>query len=173
MMDERVYERTLPAAVIFQGEDDRILRGHKSTVPARQFERHKRRHRVSRVLSFFSSRRNWNSFTPLAAGECAPPPPPLVGGGEVTLAGGRGAGEVPIPTNGHPLWCSVYISNLWEKTTLQGGQGELATWWRRRHPWTWCRCTWPSRAWWSVQSPPWRRRPSSPAPHTWKYEGLA
>jgi hypothetical protein len=26
------------------------------------------------VLSFFSSRRNWDSPTPLAAGECAPPP---------------------------------------------------------------------------------------------------
>jgi hypothetical protein len=31
-------------------------------------------HRVGRVLSFFSSRRNWDSPTPLAAGECAPPP---------------------------------------------------------------------------------------------------
>jgi hypothetical protein len=31
-----------------------------------------------RVLSFFSSRRNWNSPTPLAAGECTPPPHPLV-----------------------------------------------------------------------------------------------
>ncbi len=27
------------------------------------------------MLSFFTSRRNWNSPTPLAAGECAPPPP--------------------------------------------------------------------------------------------------
>jgi hypothetical protein len=31
-------------------------------------------HRVGRVLSFFSSHRNWDSPTPLAAGECAPPP---------------------------------------------------------------------------------------------------
>jgi hypothetical protein len=28
------------------------------------------RHRVGRVLSFLSSRRNWDSPTPLAAGEC-------------------------------------------------------------------------------------------------------
>jgi hypothetical protein len=31
-------------------------------------------HRVSRVLSFFSSRRNWDSPTPSPAGECALPP---------------------------------------------------------------------------------------------------
>ncbi len=31
-------------------------------------------HRVGRVLSFFSSRRNWDSPTPSPAGECAPPP---------------------------------------------------------------------------------------------------
>jgi len=31
-------------------------------------------HTVGRVLSFFSSRRNRDSPTPLAAGECAPPP---------------------------------------------------------------------------------------------------
>ncbi len=32
------------------------------------------RHRVGRVLSFFSSRGIWDSPTSLAAGECAPPP---------------------------------------------------------------------------------------------------
>ncbi len=31
-------------------------------------------HRVGRVLSFFSSRRNWDSPNPAPAGECAPPP---------------------------------------------------------------------------------------------------
>jgi hypothetical protein len=31
-------------------------------------------HRVGRVLSFFSSRRNWDSPNPSPAGECAPPP---------------------------------------------------------------------------------------------------
>jgi hypothetical protein len=49
------------------------------TCPA-AFTREKKRtiecwsHRVGRVLSFFSSRLNWDSPTPLAAGECAPPP---------------------------------------------------------------------------------------------------
>jgi hypothetical protein len=37
------------------------------------------------------------------------PPPPLVRGGG-TLAYGRGVGEVPIPTRGYTLWCSIYIS---------------------------------------------------------------
>ncbi len=71
-------------------------------------------HRVGRVLSLFSSRRNLNSPTPLAAGECAPrapPPHPLVRG-EGTLACGRGVGGVPIPTRRHTLWCSVNISTL-------------------------------------------------------------
>jgi hypothetical protein len=31
-------------------------------------------HRVGRVLSFFSSRRNWDSPNPSSAGECDPPP---------------------------------------------------------------------------------------------------
>ncbi len=34
-------------------------------------------HRVGRVPSFFSSRRNWDSPNPSPVGECAPPPPPL------------------------------------------------------------------------------------------------
>ncbi len=45
-------------------------------------------HRVDRVLSFFSSRRNWDSPTPSTSGECDPPP--LVrGGGTHSLAGER------------------------------------------------------------------------------------
>ncbi len=32
------------------------------------------RHKVGRVLSFFSSRRNWDSPNPSPAGECVPPP---------------------------------------------------------------------------------------------------
>ncbi len=32
------------------------------------------KHRVGRVLSFFSSRRNWDSLNPSPAGECAPLP---------------------------------------------------------------------------------------------------
>ncbi len=69
------------------------------------------RHRVGRVLSFFSSRRNWDSPPPLAAGECAPPT--LWSGGEGTLACGLRGGGVPIPTRGHTLWCSINISTLW------------------------------------------------------------
>jgi len=43
-------------------------------------------HRVGRVLSFFSSRRNWDSPTPLSAGECAPPP----------FGGGGGVGQTRL-----------------------------------------------------------------------------
>jgi hypothetical protein len=42
-------------------------------------------HRVDRVLSFFSSRRNWDSPNPSPAGECASPPP-VLGGGAHSLA---------------------------------------------------------------------------------------
>ncbi len=46
-------------------------------------------HRVGRVLSFFSSRRNWDSPNPSPAGECVPP---LLGGGANSLAR-EGLGE--------------------------------------------------------------------------------
>jgi hypothetical protein len=66
--------------------------------------------RVGRVLSFFSSRRNWDSPNPSPAGECAPP----ASGGSGTLAGERGGGRVPIPTREHTLWYSVNIVHtLW------------------------------------------------------------
>ncbi len=42
-------------------------------------------HRVGRVLSFFSSRRNWDSPNPSSPGECAPPPPPVMSGGAHSL----------------------------------------------------------------------------------------
>ncbi len=45
-------------------------------------------HRVVRVLSFFSSRRNWDSPTPSPAGACAP----LCGTGEKNTAGEGGGG---------------------------------------------------------------------------------
>jgi hypothetical protein len=67
-------------------------------------------HRVGRVLSFFFSRRNWDSPTLSPAGECAPPPPGS--GGRGTLAGERGVGRVPIPTRGHTLWHSLSIRTL-------------------------------------------------------------
>jgi hypothetical protein len=48
-------------------------------------------HRVGRVLSFFSSRRNWDSPKLSPAGECAPLPP-FLGGGAHSLAR-EGLGE--------------------------------------------------------------------------------
>ncbi len=50
-----------------------------------------------RVLSFFSSRQNWDSPNPSHAGECAPLLVP--GGGAHLLARERG-GRVPVPTCG-------------------------------------------------------------------------
>ncbi len=47
-------------------------------------------HRVGRVLSFFSCRRNWDSPIPSTAGECAPPT--FGSGGPHSLAG-EGVGE--------------------------------------------------------------------------------
>ncbi len=67
------------------------------------------KHRAGRVLSFFSSRRNWDSPNPSSAGECVPPGSERRG----TLAGERGGGRVPIPTRGHTLWYSLYVCNLW------------------------------------------------------------
>jgi hypothetical protein len=69
--------------------------------------------RVGRVLSFFSSRRNWDSPNPSPAGECAPPP--VLGGGAPrgTLACEKGVGRVPVPTRGHTLSYSLYIRTLW------------------------------------------------------------
>ncbi len=66
-------------------------------------------HRVGTVLSFFSSRRYWDSPNPTPAGECGCP----WSGGRGTLAGERGGGRVPIPTRGHTLLYSLYICTLW------------------------------------------------------------
>ncbi len=70
------------------------------------FQIHSTVHRVYRVLSFFSSLRNWDSPNPSPAGECAPPPG---SGGRSTHAGESGGGRVPIPTRGHTLWYSLCI----------------------------------------------------------------
>ncbi len=61
-----------------------------------------------RVLSFFCSRRNWDSPNPSPAGECASCSLWFRGDGN-TLAGERGGGRVPIPTRGHALWYSIFI----------------------------------------------------------------
>ncbi len=51
-------------------------------------------HSVGRVLSFFSSRRNWDSPNPSPAGDCAHPPPPrLVPGGGVHSLAREGLGK--------------------------------------------------------------------------------
>jgi hypothetical protein len=63
-------------------------------------------HKVGRVLSFFSRRRNWDSPNPSPAGVCAPPPP-LWFRGRGTPAGERG-------------WDSVTICTLWFKPTVVG-----------------------------------------------------
>jgi hypothetical protein len=71
-------------------------------------------HRVGRVLSFFSSCRNWDSPTPYP--QASVPTPPFgwgAGEGGGTLAYERGVGGIPIPTREHTQWYSVYISTLW------------------------------------------------------------
>jgi hypothetical protein len=56
-------------------------------------------HRVDTVLSFSSSRWNWDTPTPSPADECAPPLVP--GGGAHSLVGGGGGGmEGPISDAG-------------------------------------------------------------------------
>jgi hypothetical protein len=72
------------------------------------------------VLSFFSSRRNWDYPTPLVAGECASPT--LWSGGEGTLARGRGGGGgVPIPTRGSTLVLySIYKYFVTKESSVSG-----------------------------------------------------
>jgi hypothetical protein len=48
-------------------------------------------HRVGRVLSFFSSRRNWDSPTPLSRQASVPPHPMVRGGGGHTRERGWGS----------------------------------------------------------------------------------
>jgi hypothetical protein len=76
-------------------------------------------HRVGRVLSFFSSRRNWNSPTPLAAGECAPQP--LVRGGGHTRLRERGWGSHNSDEGTYTVVLyNIYISTLWARLTGSG-----------------------------------------------------
>jgi hypothetical protein len=67
-------------------------------------------HREGRVLSFFSSRRNWDSPNPSPEGRVFPPPP-WFRGEEHTRLRERGW-VVPIPTRGQTLWYSRYICTL-------------------------------------------------------------
>jgi hypothetical protein len=63
-------------------------------------------HRVDRVISFHSSRPNWDSPTPSPANECAPTPPLVLGGGG-TLARGRGGGGANSNGLGIYVLCSL------------------------------------------------------------------
>ncbi len=99
-------------------------------------------HRVGRVLSFISSRRNWDSPKPLTRRRVYPP-----SRGEGTLAGERWVGRVPIPMRGHTLWYSLYlrtsINYLWcRKTclTLRAKESTAHRWWR-------CKVQNPTKRW--------------------------
>ncbi len=74
------------------------------------------RRRVDRVLSFFSTRPNWDS-----SGVCVPPLWFRLPGGTYSLAG-EGVG-VPIRTRGRTLWYSRYICTLclegWNRTHFE------------------------------------------------------
>jgi hypothetical protein len=96
-----------------------VQRGRKGGNEVVYIHREGLLHRVGRVLSFFSSPRNWDSPTPSAAGECAAQP--LVRGGGHTRWGERGRG-VPIPTRRHTLWYSrsIYISTFMDYWQDQG-----------------------------------------------------
>ncbi len=99
-------------------------------------------HRVGRVLSFFSSRRNWDSPNPSPADNCAPP---FGSGGRGPLAGETGGGRVPIPTRGHTLWYSLYVcTSCWGQNTIPGEEWRHSPdRWRRSRGSPW----WRTRGW--------------------------
>jgi hypothetical protein len=66
--------------------------------------------RVGRVLSFFLQSLELGLPQPLTRRRVCPLP--FGSGGRGTLAGERGVGRVPIPTRGHRLLYSLYISTL-------------------------------------------------------------
>jgi hypothetical protein len=80
-----------------------------------------RLHRVGRVLSFFSSRRNWDSPTPLAAGECAPPP--FGPGGREHSPAEKGVGSPNSEEGTYTVVLYVYkyfvVASLFEKYVAQ------------------------------------------------------
>jgi hypothetical protein len=81
-------------------------------------------HRVGRVLSFFSSRRNWDSPIPHPQARRVCPPPPIgsVGEGHTRLRE-SGVG-VLIPTRGHTLWYSLYVCTLRSTAGIAGRSPE-------------------------------------------------
>ncbi len=71
-------------------------------------------HRVDRVLSFLSSRPNWDSPTPSHAGECVPPSLVPGGGGEGTLASRRGSGRSQFQRGDiHCGTLVIYVLCVW------------------------------------------------------------
>ncbi len=84
-------------------------------------------HRVDRVLSFISSRWNWDS--PSHAGERVPPPPRGSGGGGI-LACGRGGGESQFRRGvRHCGTLGIYVfcgAEQQRDVTGRGGGGEAA-----------------------------------------------
>jgi hypothetical protein len=75
-------------------------------------------HRIDRELIFLSSRLNWNSPTPLHAGECVSSSPLVLGGGPTDL---RERGwMVPVPMRGQTLWYSRHICTLWGGSVTKG-----------------------------------------------------
>jgi hypothetical protein len=78
------------------------------------------RHRVGRVLSFFSSRRNWDSPQPPTRSLVCPLP--LVSGGQWGEGNTRWrerGWESPNSDEGHTLWYSLYVRTLWCKAFSQ------------------------------------------------------
>jgi hypothetical protein len=66
-------------------------------------------HRVGRVLSFFSSRRNWDSPNPSPAGECAPPPPVLAGGAHSLAREGLGESHPKSDEGTYTMVLFIYM----------------------------------------------------------------
>jgi hypothetical protein len=81
--------------------------------------------RIDRVLSFFSSRPNWDSPSPSHAGECCIPPS-LVPGGH-TWYRERGWG-VPVRTRRHTLCYSRYKCTLWYCVCTTGTRDQGEGW---------------------------------------------
>ncbi len=66
-------------------------------------------HRVGRMLSFFSSRLNWDSPPPEP--QVSVSPHPLIRGGRAHSLTGEGLGESQFWRG--DIWCSIFIRTLW------------------------------------------------------------